>query len=151
MRRFAILLGSIVLAAGLAGCGYGGGGPRNTVNANAVSRITISPTSLSLNAGDTATVSASAVNSAGGGVSTTFTFNSSNTRLATISPAGLICAGVWDSLFVICHGLDPATGNPLQGSVGVTASAQGISSNPLQVVIHPPITSIKVSPIAGCT
>ncbi|HWS17972.1 MAG TPA: hypothetical protein VN223_08150, partial [Candidatus Elarobacter sp.] len=93
----------------MAGCG--GSKAANTT----VAAVTVSPATISLVAGEVVSISASAVNSANGNVSTTFTFNSSNTKIATISPQGNVCGGVWDSAFVVCNGLD-ALNNPVSGS-----------------------------------
>ena len=94
----------------MAGCG---GGSKSTNNTVAV--VTVSPASISLVAGQVTSVSAGAVNSANTTVVTTFTFNSSNTKIATISPSGSVCGGVWDSTFVVCNGTD-ALGNPSLGN-----------------------------------
>ena len=72
----------------------------------------------------------SAVNSADASVATTFTFNSSNTQIATVSPGGSVCAGVWDSSFVVCNGLDDALGNPISGTAIITATAAGSNQRP---------------------
>ena len=68
--------------------------------------VTVHPATISLVAGQVVTVTALAVNASNTPVNTTFTFNSSNTNVATISPAGLVCGGVWDSLFVVCNDTD---------------------------------------------
>jgi hypothetical protein len=129
----------------LAGCG--GSKSANTT----VAVVTVSPASLSLVAGQVVSLSASAANSANTTVSTTFTFNSSNTSIATISPAGLVCAGVWDSIFVVCNGLD-ASHNPISGTATISATAQGVTSGPVPVSVHPPVTSVTVdpAPAGGC-
>ena len=103
-----------------------------------------------MNAGDVVTVTPSAVNSANSTVVTTFTFNSTNTGIATVSPAGQVCAGVWDSIFVVCKGTD-ASGNLISGTAIVTATAGGVTSGPISVAVHPSVTAITVDPApAGC-
>jgi len=97
-------------------------------------------------AGQVVSLSASAVNSANNAVSTTFTFNSTNTSIATISPQGNVCAGVWDSAFVVCNGLD-AQNNPISGTAIVTVTAAGVTSGPVTVAVHPSITSVTVEPV----
>jgi hypothetical protein len=92
----------------------------------------------------------SATNSSGNPVATTFTFNSSNPQLVTVSPSGLICAGVWDSTFVTCNGND-AQNNPLTGQAVVTATAAGISSPPVNVSVHASVTSIQFDPASLIT
>lgn len=146
MRRFAIIPGFILLIAiFLAGCGGGSSKPNNTVT-----QVIIAPTSLSLNSGEVGQVSATPENSANNAVSATITFNSSNTSLITVSPAGLVCAGVWDSNFINCNGKD-ASGHPLVGTANITATASGVTSSPAAVNIHNTVTSIVVDPVAGCT
>ena len=121
-----------------AGCG--GSKSANTT----VAAVTIGASSLSLVAGEVVGLRVSAVNSADASVATTFTFNSSNTQIATVSPAGNVCAGVWDSSFVVCNGSD-ANGNPISGTAIITATAAGgVTSGPVTVAVHPSITSVTV-------
>jgi hypothetical protein len=134
----------LVFLSFIAGCG--GGSSANTT----VASVSLGPATLSLVAGDVVSVSATAVNSAAGNVVTTFTFNSTNTSVATISPAGSVCAGVWDSAFVVCNGLD-AQNNPISGSAIITATAAGVTSGPVSVSVHPSITSVTVvPPVEAC-
>lgn len=123
-----------------AGCG-GSKSANNTVAA-----VNVSPAILSMVAGQVSTLSASAVNSDNTAVSTTFTFNSTNTSIATISPQGNVCAGVWDSAFVVCNGLD-AQNNPISGTAIITVTAAGVTSGPVSVAVHPSITSVSVEPV----
>ncbi|HZE24730.1 MAG TPA: hypothetical protein VE054_12085 [Blattabacteriaceae bacterium] len=124
-----------------AGCG--GSKSANTT----VAAVRVGTSSLSMVAGEVVGLSVSAVNSDAGTVSTTFTFNSSNTQIATVSPAGNVCAGVWDSLFVVCNGSD-AHGNPISGTAIVTATAAGgVTSGPVTVAVHPSITSVTVDKV----
>src|SRR5215472_7045923 len=99
-----------LLACLMAGCG---GGSSN--NATKVAQATLSPTVVSLVAGQVVTLSPAAVNSQNVAVTTTFTFNSTNTAVATISPGGLLCGGAWDSTFVVCNG-NNAQGNQITGT-----------------------------------
>jgi len=131
------LLALLALLA-IAGCGGG------SSNKNTVAVVSLTPTSVSIVAGDVAQLTVSAANSSNTPVNTTFTFNSSNPSLVSISPSGLICGGVWDSTFVVCNGKN-AAGNPLTGTATVTASAGGVSSGPVIVSIHPNVTSIQVT------
>jgi trimeric autotransporter adhesin len=127
----------------MAGCG--GGSSTN----NSIAVVTVTPSSISLVAGQVTTISAGALNAAGNNVVTTFTFNSSNTKVATISPSGSVCGGVWDSTFVVCTGTD-SLGNPISGTATITATAQGVSSGPVTVAVHPSVTSVSVEPVGGC-
>jgi hypothetical protein len=143
------LAGSLAILATLfvsfaAGCG---GGSSSTANVVAV--VSVTPSDLSMNAGDVVTITPGAVNSANTAVNTVFTFNSSNTSIATVSPAGQVCAGVWDSIFVVCNGND-ASHNPISGTTTITVSAGGVTSAPVIVSVHPSITSVSVDPVGGC-
>lgn len=136
MAAVAVLLGFV------AGCG---GGSSSSKKNTTVAQVLVTPTSASLVAGQVFTLTPSAVNSSNVAVTTTFTFNSSNTAVASISPAGLVCGGVWDSTFVVCKGND-ASGNPISGSATITVTAQGVTSGPVSVAVHPSVTSVSVDP-----
>ena len=156
MRRFAIIPGFIVLILGaLAGCGG-----HHSSAPSTVAQVVMSPTSISLNAGDVATITANPEDSSNNAVTAAITFNSSNTHIANATPAGangqtltngsLICAGVWDANFIVCNGTD-ASGNPISGTASITASAGGVTSAPVVVTVHPKVTSVVVDAVAGCT
>jgi Big-like domain-containing protein len=150
--RSVIIGGSfLLLAVVLAGCGSSTktGGGVTTTDPNKVIAVTVSPTSISLNAGDVLQVAAAATNSSNGVVNTTITYSSSNIGLITVSPTGLVCGGVWDSAFVVCNGKD-GLGNPLAGKTTITASAQGVISVATPVAVHPSITSIVVAQSPVC-
>src|SRR5258708_39539621 len=98
MCSSALLLGIVVT-----GCG-GGSKSSTTTNPNQVTSVTVSPNSVSLNAGDVWQITATAANSAGSPVTATFTFSSSNVALMTDSLTALVSGGVWDSAFVMCNG-----------------------------------------------
>src|SRR5271167_4977022 len=78
----------------LAGCGG------SSTKPPVVTSISLSPATLSLNEGGVGTVSASALGPLGTIIVADITFTSSNTSIATISSAGLVCAGQWDSSFI---------------------------------------------------
>lgn len=123
----------------IAGCG----GSKSTNNTVAV--VTVAPASLSLVPGQVTGLSVSAVNSSNTSVNTTFTFHSTDTSIVTISPGGQVCAGTWDSIFVVCNGTD-ALGNPITGTATITVTAAGVTSGPVAVSVHPTITSVTVDP-----
>jgi len=123
-----------------AGCG-GSKSANNTVAA-----VRVGSSSLSMVAGEVVTLNVLAVNSDNANVSTTFTFNSSNTQIDTVSPAGSVCAGVWDSAFVVCNGLD-AQNNPITGTAIITATAAGVTSGPVTVAVHPSITRVTIDSV----
>jgi hypothetical protein len=152
MQSCAAKIGVAALVVALiAGCGGGGNTNVITPPKNAggvVGQVTLSPASLSIVAGQVTQITASAVNPTGGAVSPlpTFTFNSSNTAIASISPSGEVCGGVWDALFIVCNG-NNASGNPIAGTATITASAAGVTSAPVLVSVHPPVSSVVVDPV----
>jgi hypothetical protein len=149
MRQwFAIKTLLIALAAlALAGCGGGSSSANKTV-----AQVTLGPATLSMVAGEIVAVTTTTSNPTGGAVSPApnVTINTSNPKLVTVSPGQQVCAGVWDSTFVVCNGLD-AGGNPLSGTATLTATANGVSSAPASVSVHPPVSAIVVDPVTGCT
>src|SRR5215472_10281465 len=147
MRSWVVKTGFLmVTAALLGGCGQSSAPKPNPTG---VFQVTLTVSSPSLVAGQVVQLTFAATNSAGSTVTTTFTFNSTNTSVATVSPSGLVCGGVWDSTFVVCNGND-AHGNPIVGSATITASAAGVTSAPIQIAVHPVVTSIVVEgPAAG--
>lgn len=151
MRQSGIILGSVLLLTSIfIGCGYGGGNGTTTTTTNAVAQVIVSPTGLSLNSGQVQQIIASPENSAGTAVAATPTFSTSNNKLVTVSPTGLVCAGVWDAQFINCNGLN-SSGNPLSGSATITASAGGVTSAAIPITIHVQVTSVVVSQVTGCT
>lgn len=142
-KTTAIAALTILALTWMAGCGGS-----SSTNANAVAVVNVTPTTISMNAGDVVTITPSAVNSQNSSVTTVFTFNSSNTKIATVSPAGGVCAGVWDSIFVVCNGND-ASNNPIVGQATVTVTAGGVTSGPISVAVHPTVTSLSVDPAPG--
>src|SRR5438045_5648765 len=124
MQRSAIVTVLLLLISGiLAGCGGGSSKVNNTVTS-----VVLSPTSFSLNSGDVVQLSATAQNSANTAVAANITYASSNSAVVTVSNAGLICAGVWDSLTtpINCTGLNGG-GNPVSGTATITVTAGGVN------------------------
>jgi hypothetical protein len=83
----------------------------------------------------------------------TFTYGSTNNKLVDISPTGNICAGTWNrnsgggiANYTICSFPSPLpnTGGLPYGSAYISASAQTITSNPVEVYIHPQVTTISL-------
>ncbi|HKE32170.1 MAG TPA: Ig-like domain-containing protein [Candidatus Angelobacter sp.] len=150
MRRVATIPGFILsFIFILAGCG-GGSSPKNTVT-----QVVLSTTSLSMNAGDVVQVAATPEDASKNPVTTSVSFSSSNTSVVTISnsngaASALLCAGVWDSSFIVCNGTN-SSGSAISGSANITATAQGVTSSALTVTVHPKVTSVVVDPVAGCT
>jgi len=178
MRRFLafVVLFACSLPVGLsiAGCGHN---PNNYCikNGNAygittsqVVYVTMGPevTGLSLAWGQTGNLGApQAYNCNGGSASVSkYTYASSNLQLADVSPSGTICAGTWNrnspggvSDFTICT---PPSGSSLSsfagcsaatcGTVQITATGAAVTSNPVNIYVHPPITSITIPSQTAC-
>jgi Big-like domain-containing protein len=127
---------AVVLIILLAGCG---GSSSSTTTPNT---ITPTPSSLSLNLGDVASISAFVTDSKGNGVANppAFTYSSSNTAVATVSTAGAVCAGKWDANFIVCDitGVQPGTAN-----ITVT-SGTAVATVPVNTHLH--VDRVTVSP-----
>ena len=178
MRRFLALavlfVFSLPVGLSIAGCGHN---PNNycvknghaygeTTSQAAYATLGFQATGLSLSWGQTLNVgSPSAFNCNGGAASVShWAYASSNLLLADISPTGLICAGTWNrnspggtANFTICT---PPSGSALSSFSGcnssscgiaqVTASGGGVTTNPVNIYIHPPITSMTIPTQSAC-
>lgn len=89
-----------------------------------------------------------------------YTYGTSNNQLVDISPSGTMCAGTWNrntgggiANYTICNKPDPLpTTNGLPYAIAyVTASANSVTSNPVQVYVHAPVTSVSLvtTPLSG--
>jgi hypothetical protein len=117
-------------------------------------QLTLSPqsTGISINQGAIGSIGAPSGKDCKGNVSSTsgVVYASSNMNLVDINPstgAGGLCAGTWNrnsgagiANYTIC------TPNGKEGVAYITASAQGVSSNPVAVYVHPIITKINLVP-----
>ncbi len=126
----------------LLGCVFlpscGGGNPTAVAPPVVPTAVTISPSSaISLVPGQTQVFT-------GAPVPNTFTFQSSDTRIVTIASNGQACAGTWNSLTApqVC------TPGPT-GTAQITVSAVGVTSPPVTIYVHEPITNITISKVAG--
>lgn len=178
MRRFlafAVLFAfSLPVGLSIAGCGHN---PNNYCIKNGhaygiptsqVVDVILQPetTGISLSWGQTYQAGpAQAYNCQGGSESVgTYTYTSSNLQLADISPSGMVCAGTWNRNsgggtpdFSICT---PPAGASLSsfsgctsttcGIVQVTATGAAVTSNPIDVYVHPPITSVTIPTQTAC-
>jgi hypothetical protein len=178
MRRFlafAVLFAfSLPIGLSITGCGHDPGnyciknGHAYGITTTQVTSVILQPetTGVSLSWGQTYQAGpAQAYNCLGGSEPVgTFTYTSSNLQLADISPRGTICAGTWNRNseggvpnFTICT---PPAGSSLSsfkgctntscGVVQVTASGGGATSNPVDVYIHPPVTSVTIPTQNAC-
>jgi hypothetical protein len=128
---------ALVFLCALAGCG----GSKSKTN-NTASSIRTNPSALSLNLGAVASVSGTVVNSSGTLVNNppTISFSSSNTSVVTVSTTGSVCAGKWDTNFIVCDttGFTPGTAN-------ITLTAGSITAT-IPVFTHLKVDRVTISP-----
>ncbi len=139
VRVLAALVTAICLSL-LAGCGG------SSTKTPTPAKIVLSPTTVSLNEGDVATISAIAEDSSGNPIAADIAFTSSNPNIATVSTGGSICGGVWDSSFIVCSA---TIGQAGVGQVTVTASSGGVNAT-LTVYVHERVDRVVVNPLSGC-
>src|SRR5215813_2784131 len=167
MQRFFALIALFVLSipVGISIAGCGGSNPQDFCIKNGhgygekvtdLDHINLGPasTGISLSYGQTGQVNQpTGFNCDGGTVSVAhYVYGSTNLNLADINPAtGAICAGSWNRHsasgipdFTICT--PPAE----PGVAQVTASASAVSSNPVNVYIHPAITAVTIGTQKSC-
>ena len=120
-------------------------------NGNTVYSVVVTPVQFSLNSGDwasiTATVDSSYENGAAKVVSPqpTIKFYSSDARVS-VSPAGQVCAGLWDPLYQTCT---PTSTLPAgYVTISVYNASNNVSASTL-VSVHPRATGISLSAPAG--
>lgn len=98
-----------------------------------------------------------------------YTYGSTNISLADISPTGALCGGTWNrnsqggiADYTICSppsGASTSAGcsSTTCGVVQVTATGAAVTSNPVNIYVHPPISSITIGSTTnypyptGCT
>jgi trimeric autotransporter adhesin len=166
MRRFLTLVSLLFLAlpAGITivgctrnpagnycnGLGYG---PRNTD----LYTIVLQPQyiGISMYFGQTRQVAApTATNCKGGSVGvSSYAYGTTNNQLVDISPTGNMCAGTWNrntgggiADFTICNPPNPlpSTGGLPYATAFISASADAVTSNPVEVYVHAPVTSVTL-------
>ena len=90
---------------------------------------------------------------------TTYIYGTTNNQLVDISPTGNICAGTWNrntgggiANYTYCNYPKPLpnTGGLPYGTAFITASANGVTSNPVEVYIHPQVTSVALRGPTQC-
>ena len=119
--------------------------------------ITLGPqnTGISIAFGQTRQVTAPvAANCKGGTVSvSSYTYGTTNNRLVDLSPSGNMCAGTWNrnsgggiADYTICNYPSPlpSNGGLPYGTAFITAAADSVTSNPVAVYVHAPVTSISL-------
>ena len=140
------------------GLGYG---PKTT----SVQSIDLEPktTGISLAWGQTGQISSPTASTCKGTAASVgkYTYGSSNLLLADISPTGGLCGGTWNrnspggiADFTICT---PPTGSAAElcnstscGVAQITASGGGVTSNPVPVYVHPPVSSLSIPTQSTC-
>ncbi len=89
----------------------------------------------------------------------TYTYGTTNNQIADISPTGNICAGIWNRntgggianyTYCIPPNPLPATNGLPFATAYVTASANSVTSNPVEIYIHPQPTSITLVGPKSC-
>jgi len=89
-----------------------------------------------------------------------FSYGTTNNQLVDISPTGNICAGTWNrntgggiADYTYCNFPNPlpSTAGLPYGIAYITATADTVTSNPVAVYVHAPISSIDLvtTPLAG--
>ena len=92
--------------------------------------------------------------------SSQISYGTSNNQLVDISPGGDICAGTWNrntgggiADYTYCNYPNPlpSTGGLPYGVAHITATAVSVTSNPVTVYVHAPISSISLvtTPLSG--
>jgi trimeric autotransporter adhesin len=172
---------SLPVGLSIAGCGHNTNnyclknGHAYGPTTNQVIYITLQPetTGLSLAWGQTSSLSQPHAYNCLNGTETvsSYTYATTNNALADISPSGIVCAGSWNRYsegtvapYTVCTppsgaavGNCGTTANPTAGNntacgvAQVSATAAAVTSNPVNVYVHPPISSIVIGSTAGTT
>ena len=93
-----------------------------------------------------------------------FAYGTTNNQLVDISPTGNICAGTWNrntgggiANYTICQFPNPLPSTSLSsggslpyGTAYITASANSVTSNPVEVYVHPQVTSVTLAGPQAC-
>jgi hypothetical protein len=91
--------------------------------------------------------------------SKSYNWGTSNNQLVDISPTGNICAGTWNrntgggiANYTYCNYPNPlpSSGGLPYGVAYITATANSVTSNPVEVHIHAPVTSISLVGPSQC-
>ena len=133
----------------LAGCGFllscSSSSSTRVVNNPIPASVSLAPApTASMEVGKALVFSASARNGRGTALTETFTFQSSDPSVVTVSNSGIACAGVWDSV------TSPVVCTPgASGIAQVTAIANGVSSPPVTVYVHQHVTKVVIQPVPG--
>ena len=167
MRRFvtviALLLFTVPFGISISGCGkkaatltYCTGGSAG-VAVGQITTITLQPKiyGISVNQAEiTSATAPAATDCKGSTVSVTgYTYGTSDMTVADIQPtSGRICGGTWNKNSgggVADYTLCESTGK--SGIAYITATANGVTSNPLPIYVHPVVTTVVLgAPSTNC-
>ncbi len=136
-RALAALV-ALVFLISISGCGGG-----TAVGTPVAASITLTPSTLSLNEGQVVTLAATAVDSSGATVVVDLTFSSSNSALASVSSAGLVCGGQFDTNDIVCS----ANGD---GEATITATSGTVSAT-AQVYVHKQVDRVSINSFSDCS
>ncbi len=84
----------------------------------------------------------------------TYTYATTNNQLLDITPSGNMCAGTWNRNsgggipdYTICNPPSPLpkTGGLPYGTLYISASANSVTSNPVQVFVHAQVSSVTLA------
>jgi hypothetical protein len=139
--RIVAALFSVFILSLLPGCSG-----TNAASTNAVTKIVLAPTSLSLNPGQVVQITATPQSSDGTTVVADVSFSSSNANLVTVSASGFVCGGTWDTNYITCNALP---GQSAVGQATITATSGSITST-APVYTHIQADRVIVDPIPGC-
>jgi len=124
-----------------------------------VASITLQPqiSGISLAYGQTAPVSLPSAFTCKGAAATVntnaYVYGTTNNQLADISPKGQLCAGTWNrntgggiADYTYCNFPNPlpSTGKLPYAVAYITATANSVTSNPVAVYVHAPVTAISL-------
>lgn len=142
MRQVVFFFLMVLATAPLIACGGGSSSSSSTTTYT----VTVSPTTLSLNQSDVATVTATVLDSTGTVVTSAkaFAFTSDTPSVASVNPkTGAICAGTWDNSFIVC--------SPGQvGKATISATSGGVTGT-ATVYVHAKVDRVVVTtPSAAC-
>jgi hypothetical protein len=167
MRRFVtlfvLLLFSIPFGVSISGCSktvaptFCNGGDSG-ITTGQVTTITLTPVvyGISLNFAEIGQVSTPSATDCKGSTASAgnYTYGTTDMTIADVQPSsGRLCAGTWNRNtgggipdFTVCNPTNKS------GTAYISASAGGVTSNPLPIFVHPVVTSIVLgAPSANCT
>ncbi len=141
-------------------CNGAGYGPKVTD----VASLTLTPQigGISLAYGQTKQIASPTAQTCQGTSATTsgqYLYGTTNNQLVDISPTGSMCAGTWNrntgggiADYTTCRPPNPlpSTGGLPYASAYITATINSVVSNPVQVFVHAPVTSVSLAGPTSC-